>query len=401
MDAMKKKVGLVKKVVREDGERVYVAPETKQDGIFYLQWYEGTKRRRESIPAKTLNQARKTQDAKQKDVRALEQQKSNGSYIEPQQVAERVLLKDAAAEYLAEIEAHKSKKTYNAYKNAVDYFLESCKKTFLDTVDRKDLLAYRTYLADEKDQSDRSISNKFENVMSFLKKVGQPGTAMDPPVGKGDWPEYDTDAVVEVYEADELTKFYAACTVEEKRWFRFFELTGMREGEVQHCQWSWISLKRTDKIRPTITVQPDGKGWRPKKNKSREIPMGTKLFELLKDWREETKDSKCDLVFPTSGCNVKLDFLDCLKRIAEGAGLFCGTCKGCVETNGKPKAQPNCEHWFLHKFRSSFGTRTLQSGVDVRTVMKWMGHTDMESTLRYLKAAGGVEAETKMDVAFA
>jgi hypothetical protein len=59
-------------------------------------------------------------------------------------------------------------------------------------------------------------------------------------VVKHDWPEYDEEAP-EVYKGAELTRLYAACDEEEERWFRFFELTGMREGEVQHCQWSLLT----------------------------------------------------------------------------------------------------------------------------------------------------------------
>lgn len=42
----------------------------------------------------------------------------------------------------------------------------------------------------------------------------------------------------------------------------------------------------------------------------------------------------CSLVFPTSGCNPKLDFLDCLKAVAERAGL-------------------EQENFWLHKFRAT------------------------------------------------
>jgi integrase len=120
--------------------------------------------------------------------------------------------------------------------------------------------------------------------------------------------------------------------------------------------------------------------------------MSAPLYDLLKDWRKQA-DSACDLVFPTSGCNVKLDFLDCLKRIAEDAGLFCGKCEGCANE------EPNCEHWFLHKFRASFATKVVRKA-DLRTAMEWLGHTDTASTLRYLRPAEGKEAQAKMDSVF-
>jgi integrase len=377
------KIALTKKILK-DGQRVYVAPDSPEDGIFYLSWYEGAKRRRESIRATTLRQAQRAQLDKQRDMDAIERLKGNGTYTEPEKAVERLTLDDAAAEYLADIKAHKSSKTHSAYKTALDYFRESCKKTFVDSIDRKDLLAFKTYLSDEKDQSDRSVWNKFAAVMGFLKSVGRTGKAMG--VVKHDWPEYDEETP-DVYKDSELEKFYAACDADEERWFRFFELTGMREGEVQHCQWSWIDMDER-----TITVQPNKRqNWRPKKNKTRNIPMSGALYDLLKEWRKKTADSTCDLVFPTSGCNVKLDFLDCLKTIAKRAGLFCGKCDGCKNDN--------CENWFLHKFRSTFGTKVLRK-TDVRTAMEWLGHTDMESTMRYLRPAEGKDAQKKMDAVF-
>jgi integrase len=381
---------LVKRVLI-DGERVYRPAESQEEGVFYLSWYGERQgkvvRKREALRSDlTLKQALKERDEKQKDLDAIGRLKENGTYTEPEKATERLLLTDAVTEYLAEIKAHKSAKTLSAYAKALEYFQQSCTKTFVDSIDRKDLLAFKTYLEDEKNQSDRSVWNKFSAVMGFLKSVNRTGKDMG--VVKHDWPEYDEETP-DVYKDSELEKFYAACDEEETRWFRFFELTGMREGEVQHCQWSWIDLDER-----TITVQPNKRhDWRPKKNKTRHIPMSGALYELLKDWRKQTADSACDLVFPTSGCKVKLDFLDCLKAVAKRAGLFCGKCAGCANES------QNCENWFLHKFRSTFGTKVLRK-TDVRTAMEWLGHTDMESTMRYLRPAEGKDAQKKMDAVF-
>ena len=376
------KIALNKKVLR-GGERVYVAPDSPEDGVFYLSWYEGGKRRREALEAPTLKLAIRARDERQKDEDAKERMKDNGSYVEPVQAkSKRLLLTDAVKEYLygdpskenedhGGIKKNKSEKTLAAYSKALEYFQESCSKTFVDTIERRDMLAFKHYLSDKKGQSDRSVWNKFSAVMGFLKSVDHTGKTMG--IVKHDWPEYDEEAVV-IYKDAELEKFYKACNEEEARWFRFFEYTGMREGEVQHCQWSWIDLDER-----TITVQPNKRqDWRPKKNKTRSIPMSTPLYELLKDWKTKA-DGTCDLVFPTSGCNVKLDFLDCLKTIAERAGL-----KG---------------DWFLHKFRATFATKVLRK-TDVATVREWLGHDDMASTMRYIKAAEGEEARAKMDAVF-
>lgn len=45
-------------------------------------------------------------------------------------------------------------------------------------------------------------------------------------------------------------------------------------------------------------------------------PIPTKLVKSLKAWKAKS-DKTCNLVFPTSGYNPKLDFLDSLKAVAE------------------------------------------------------------------------------------
>ena len=56
-------------------------------------------------------------------------------------------------------------------------------------------------------------------------------------MGKNDWPRY-TEEEPEVYEQEELDKLFAACDAEERLWFEFFLMTGMREQEVMYTDWS-------------------------------------------------------------------------------------------------------------------------------------------------------------------
>lgn len=83
---------------------------------------------------------------------------------------------------------------------------------------------------------------------------------------------------------------------------------------------------------------------------------------------------KGGLLFPTKNGLPKFDFLDMAKAAAKRAGI------------------PESEVW-LHKFRAPFATRSLWAGVDLRTVQDWMGHTDLASTLRYLKPNRSVVRE--------
>jgi hypothetical protein len=58
--------------------------------------------------------------------------------------------------------------------------------------------------------------------MTFMKANGILGLAK-----KGDWPRY-TEEEPEMYEQEDLDKLFAACDEEERLWFEFFLMTGMK-----------------------------------------------------------------------------------------------------------------------------------------------------------------------------
>jgi integrase/recombinase XerD len=282
-----------------------------------------------------------------------------------------VLLSAAIAEYLGETKLTKKPKTYAAYSTALGYFQENCHKLYVQEIQRKDLLKFIAFLRDTKEQSPRSVYNKFESVMTFLK-----AQKVRDLIGKNDWPRF-TEEEPEIYEKEELNALFAASDPHERLWFEFFLMTGMREQEVTHTYWSDVDLNHAV-VR--VTHKPD-RGWTPKAYREREIPIPEKLVRSLKLWKANRTDKACNLVFPTSGCKVKLDFLDCLKAIAERAEL-------------------NKDDFWLHKFRSTFATWHLWAGVDLRTVQHWMGHKDLESTMRYLKPARGRAVRDRVNHTF-
>jgi site-specific recombinase XerD len=65
------------------------------------------------------------------------------------------------------------------------------------------------------------------------------------------------------------------------------------------------------------------------------------------------------------------------------------------------RGELNKEDFWLHKFPSTFATRCLWAGVDLRTVQQWLGHSDMESTMRYLKPSRNQAVQEKVNDIFA
>lgn len=340
--------------------------ETHKEGAYYLEWREGAKRVRLSV-GKDPADASARRQRKEAELNAV----NNGVAVVPDGQNGNRSVAAAVADFLDETSLTKKPKTLAAYSTALSYFMESCHKLNLEDIDRRDMLKFHAFLRDDKEQAPRSCWNKFATVMSFLKANGIRGL-----VGKNDWPRF-TEEEPEIYEREELEKLFAKCDAEERLWYEFFLMTGMREQEVMYTYWSDVNLAAST-VR--VSHKPD-RGWTPKAYKEREIPIPSKLVKSLKAWKAKS-DKACSLVFPTAGCNPKLDFLDCLKAVAERAKL-------------------DSDGFWLHKFRATFATRCLWAGVDLRTVQQWLGHSDMESTMRYLKPSRSQHVRDKVNEIFA
>src|ERR1700682_2613852 len=72
---------------------------------------------------------------------------------------------------------------------------------------------------------------------------------------------------------------------------------------------------------------------------------------------------------------------------------------------GSELSVPSCfalsDNFWLHKFRATFATWSLWAGVDLRTVQQWLAHSDMESTMRYLKPSRSQQVREKVNEIFA
>jgi integrase len=339
------------------------------EGAYYLEWRDGPKRVRISV-GKSAADAHTRRLRKEAELNA----RNNGISVIPQDGAsEHRRITEAVASYLAEIKISRSAATHSAYALALRNFAESCDKTYLEEIDRLDLLEYVRYMREDLGLVDRTCHNRFEHVLTFLKANGIEKLAK-----KRDWPKYVTQEP-ESYEDDELEKFFAACDPEEKIYFEFYLMTGFRKKEVTFCTWPDVDLKH-GVVR--VTTKPEY-GFRPKDWEEREVPIPDRLVRSLKKWAKNRNGSQ--LVFPTRNGTPRkhrTQLLELCKAVAQRAGL-------------------NADDFWLHKFRATFATKHLQAGVDLRTVQLWLGHKDLESTMRYLKPARGKGIREKVNATFA
>jgi integrase len=158
-------------------------------------------------------------------------------------------------------------------------------------------------------------------------------------------------------------------------------MSGFREQEAMHVQWENIHFNSNV---VEMRWKPQFR-WMPKAYKEREVPVPTLLLDRLENYRRTLPGARASdraLVFSTASGKCDTHMLRALKRNANKAGL-------------------NQDDFWLHKFRATFATTHLQAGVDLRTVMTWMGQTNLESIIRYLKPARNKTVIEKVNANFA
>src|SRR5699024_533189 len=102
-------------------------------------------------------------------------------------------------------------------------------------------------------------------------------------------------------------------------------------------------------------------------NKSRTIPMSDKLHELLSDYIEWRPESKCLFATEKTGKLSKIRVQAVVRETRRKLGW-------------KRDITP-------HTFRHSFATRLVQKKIDIVSVSKLLGHSDLKVTSIYTHAS--------------
>ncbi len=149
------------------------------EGAYYLEWREGSKRVRLSV-GKDAADAIARRLRKEAELNAV----NNGVTVVPENGDNgHRPITSAIAEFLDETKLTKKPKTLAAYTTALNYFIQSCPKLYLEDIERKDLLKFCAFLRDEKEQAPRSVYNQRGCVAERLGQrnrvcVGQNGPGL-------------------------------------------------------------------------------------------------------------------------------------------------------------------------------------------------------------------------------
>lgn len=328
------------------------------EGRYYIEWWEGRKRCRET-GGTTVAQVLEVQRRKkhQIDGLALGLVSTRRPSISPVPIDTGRSLRTLIDRYLDQVETLKKPNTYRKYEAVLDRFADHFKDRQFESITTDELNDFVVHLKKSGMESNTVLHNVVI-VAQFFKRSGRGGIMRQLHL-----PERTTSLPV-AYTDEELAKFFAACDDFHRALYSTFLMTGFREQEVMYLFWSDVNLNlRTARV----TSKPDI-GFTPKRCEEREVPITAQLVDLLKN---HPKRPACSFVFPSPTGNREQHMLDHCKAIASAAGL-------------------DTEKFDLKTFRSTYATRMLRSGFDVRTVQHWMGHKSLETTMRYLVPATDV-----------
>jgi integrase len=336
------------------------------EGLFQLRYYEGDKVVYRSVGPdanKALDAMRVQENLLKTRVTAAE---AGVQIVEDPQ---RKLLAKEYKAFLQAAEDRGAPEAKDVYRLAVDEFFLVVRKTYVDELTADDLLRYQRQLRVQ-GKADRTIYNRWNNVKAFYLWCG-----LDPKSMKIVSPKYE-EQTPEIYEPGEMRKFfktierdpslYAACAIMRQ--------CGLRDQEVRYLEWPQVNLERG-----VLRVQGSPRyGFKVKDCEQRIVRIPKELAAWLTEYNAAHPNGR--LVAPTATGKPNTKHLLLVKRAARRAGLNCNACEGCERNE-------ECSHWFLHKFRATCITMWLRSGMDLRTAMKFSGHADLASVMRYLSPA--------------
>ena len=368
---------------------------------FHVRFTDATGKRRWSQPFKSVEDANNNSEG----VKIASEAAAKGLTISEYQDtlnAGKTTIKDAVEAFLR-LNKRKRPKTLAQYTNALNHLLSHLPKgvRFVGDLATADALDSYLEILEEDGFAKKTVHTRMGVIFSLLKDhVKETGV------------EYASKLVSvakpvkqkpRAYSDAEIKKLFEVMSEEEWERYAFFLSTGCREQEVMFATWDDI-----DFTHKTYKVEgKDDVNFVPKNHEVRVTPLTTEVCEML---RERKKTAKGRWIFQAEGGKPEGHFLRKFKAIAKRAGLNCGACKTKM-MDGKYhlrklvdvtcETRPVCEKHYLHRLRKTAATRWLHSGINIRKIQSWLGHSSLEVTQLYLDdvSPSGDDEQSKIDKA--
>jgi integrase len=338
----------------------------KRGEYWYVDFYVGTKRYR-----KRISKSKQLAELALKDLEVKAERNQLG-FLERKQIS----LEDFVKQFLTHSATNNRSSTTNRYRSAIDNFMKfikaETKVVSLGDITQETLERYKSWRksvpvakngakpervkkpgAVRKGAKSYTVNFELTTIKTmFILAVKWKYLEASPAEGVKQLKAEDSKPRRFLTDS-EIERLLKACDPEYYPVFFTLVNTGMRKGEILNLEWSDLDFKRRIiKIRRKAF-------WIPKTGE-REIPMSDAVAAVL-----ENVPKQSHFVFPDeegeamNGNYLRLQLI----RIAKNAAIY--------------------DLSEVHALRHTFASQLLMRGVDLPTVQKLMGHSNIETTLIY------------------
>jgi len=278
--------------------------------------------------------------------------KGESDFFKKDEVLEKLF-----TDYLKYSKTNHSPSTQKRYRAIIDNFNRFISSypyiTKISQLNPKLLEDYKAFRVEE-EASNKTINMELKTIRAILALAKTWGYTKDNPTDGVRFMKITNHIAPRFFTEAECKKLLTTCNEWEYPIFYTLLNTGMRKSELLNLEWDDIDFNRK-KIK--LRVKDD---WSPKTSE-RQIPINESLVGVLKEL--ETK-KKGRYVFHDKGQQIENNRLR--KRLMS-------LTKRC----GFPDATK------LHTLRHTFASHLVMKGVDLPTVKKLMGHSDIQTTMIY------------------
>lgn len=347
-------------------------PTPSTSGTFYLEYRENGRR----VQRPVGSSAREAKDAWVRQTApdpAAEEQEPE------EQNPELLTIREAFDRFLREVRASREPATARAYEADLAWVAPKLNHRMVAEVTRRDILDLMAEGRAEK-RNAKTINRRLIVALMALRNAGATIA-----LKRGDWPKV-TEPAVEAYEEGEIRRFFRACSPDERLLFQTFLCTGFRKREISTLTWRDVDFR----ARVLRVVERPQYAFKPKNHEVRDVPVPASVMRALA--ARHRRHGQTMLVFPSAPHPTRPNYggelpdahhLELCKQIAWRAGL---NCRRCVTSSGRCAQGPWCGQWDLHKWRHTFATEMLRSGLDIKSLQVLLGHKNLSTTEKYLKA---------------
>jgi integrase len=384
--SLKKQVRITKKIRTAKGVWQFISLQRvknryvwdKREGFYYIEWWEGRRRCRQ-LAGQTPTQASEAQRRKRNELigeMATGGRQRLSAAVQEEEAFTRI--PDAVGFFTSHIHTHSPAKprTLERYKEVLGHFERLVgKKKYVEAVSRLDIDDYKIARSKEnagKVRITRCVAASTINFevtvlrAFFYYLIRERGIKAENPCAHFKMLRSAKERLKskpQTYTQDEINRLLAACNPASHAMYATLLLTGLRKEELAHLSWDDVDF-HLGLIR--VRAKAD---FVPKDYEERDIPMPPDLIPLLKNLPRSA-----EWVFPVLNGNRfgRNEMLRRLKRIATHAKVNNAT---------------------LHKFRHTYATRLLEQGADIVTVQHLLGHSDIDTTRRYLSPGNDLQRQ--------